>query len=285
MARRKQTIRTARTSDRHDLYELSVQSPESEIDFIDRVCRKVRGATASLLREDFCGTFVTSCEWVKRRRTNRAIGVDLDPSVVEWGLRRSEARLNDEQRQRVELVLDDVRTARVEPVEVAIAFNFSYFIFKERAGLLAYFAHVLQSLEPGGVFILDAYGGSDSFKELEEERSLDGFVYVWDQNQYNPITGEVLNHIHFRFPDETELKRAFSYDWRLWTLPELQELLVEAGFENLTVYWEGTDRHGSGNGIFKPSRRGEACEGWIAYISAQRPSRAAASRSGKRRRS
>lgn len=272
MARRtRKTLRTARTSDRHDLYELSVQSPEAEIDFIDRVCRKVNGRVATLLREDFCGTFATSCEWVKRRKTNSAIGVDLDHKVLEWGLRRSDTRLNDAQRQRVELVRDDVTVVKTRPVDVLVAFNFSYSVFKSREVLLGYFKHVFRSLKPGGIFLLDAYGGSDSFKEIEEERTLDGFVYVWDQNKYNPITGEVLNHIHFRFPDGSEMKRAFTYDWRLWTLPELRELLTEAGFSGVTVYWEGTDRNGGGDGNFRPSLKGEACEGWIAYLSGSKP--------------
>ena len=47
--------------------------------------------------------------------------------------------------------------------------------------------------------------------------------------------------------------------------------LLEAGFRSTTVYWEGTNhRTGEGNGKFRPSSRGEACEGWIAYIVAER---------------
>jgi hypothetical protein len=45
----------------------------------------------------------------------------------------------------------------------------------------------------------------------------------------------------------------------------------EAGFARTTVYWEGTvARTGEGNGVFKPSRRGEACQGWIAYLVAEK---------------
>ncbi|MEC8855079.1 MAG: class I SAM-dependent methyltransferase, partial [Planctomycetota bacterium] len=128
-------------------------------------------------------------------------------------------------------------------------------------------------LRPGGIFIMDAYGGSESFEEQEEERDLDGFVYVWDQNHYNPITGDVVNHIHFRFPDGTEMNKAFTYEWRLWTLPELQEILREAGFQSVHVYWEGTvedgEEEGEGNGEFTQTRVGEACQGWIAYLVAQ----------------
>jgi hypothetical protein len=57
----------------------------------------------------------------------------------------------------------------------------------------------------------------------------------------------------------------------LWTLPELQEILKEAGFREVTVYWEGTvKRTGEGNGVFTPSTEGEACAGWIVYIVAEK---------------
>jgi len=270
--KKKSPARTAANSDRHELYELAVQSPEAEVEFIDRVTRKALGRRAQTLREDFCGTAFISAEWVAKRKNNRAIGVDLDPKVLKWGAKRLRDRLNAEQRTRLTMVEGDVRTTRSEPVEALCAFNFSYFIFKERAELIGYFRAARESLVPGGVLLLDAYGGSDSFVEMEEERQLDGFVYVWDQHKYNPITGDVVNHIHFRFPDGSEMKRAFTYRWRLWTLPELQDALAEAGFEEIAIHWEGTDeKSGGGDGVFRPSRKGEACAGWIAYITARRP--------------
>jgi len=80
----------------------------------------------------------------------------------------------------------------------------------------------------------------------------------------------VLNRIHFRFPDGTELKNAFTYDWRLWTVPELREALANAGFRKVTVWWEGSDEEGGGDGNFRPVQHGEACAGWIAYLVAER---------------
>ena len=62
--------RTAATSDRHELYELSVQGPEAEVDFIDHAWQQRRGRIAHSVREDFCGTAIASVEWVKRRRDN-----------------------------------------------------------------------------------------------------------------------------------------------------------------------------------------------------------------------
>ncbi len=51
---------TARTADRHELYQLSVQNVESEIDFVDAEFERLRGRKAVRLREDFCGTGNTS---------------------------------------------------------------------------------------------------------------------------------------------------------------------------------------------------------------------------------
>ena len=63
------------------------------------------------------------------------------------------------------------------------------------------------------------------------------------------LEGKKCN-IHFKFPDGSKIKRAFSYTWRLWTAPELRDMLLDAGFRNVTVYWEGEDDNGEGNGEF-----------------------------------
>ncbi|MGI9014280.1 MAG: class I SAM-dependent methyltransferase [Phycisphaerales bacterium] len=262
---------TAATADRHVLYERAVQDPEAEVDFVDQVWKERRGKRARTLREDFCGTAIASCAWVKRRHDNHAWSVDIDPAVLEWARTHLPDRLTQKQFDRLNIVEGDVLTVRVPKVETIIAMNFSYFLFKTRKQLRAYFTRVFKSLENNGIFILDAYGGSEAFAEMHEERDCDGFTYIWDQHAYNPITGDVLNHIHFRFPDGTEMLHAFSYDWRLWTLPEIRELLAEAGFASTSVYWEGYDDDAeAGNGEFAATEEGEACEGWIAYIVAEK---------------
>lgn len=271
LEKRRDHWESAETADRHDLYERSVQNSESEIDFVEDVWQDLRGRKASLLREDFCGTAQTSAEWLRRRESNRAIGVDLDAEVVAWGMRRNTERLSEEQMSRLDVRLENVLTVDTGPVETVLAMNFSYYLFKERASLREYFEAVHAALTDDGLFFLDSYGGSDSFTEMEEERDLDGFTYVWDQHAYNPVNGHVLNKIHFHFPDDTKMKDAFVYDWRLWTLPEIQELLLEAGFARATVYWEGTDEESEeGDGEFTPTTEGEACAGWIAYIVAEK---------------
>jgi SAM-dependent methyltransferase len=262
--------RTAATSDRYELYELSVQGPEAEVDFIDRAWQQRRGRLAHSVREDFCGTAIAAVEWVKRRRDNTAVCVDIDQAVLDWAEARLPDRLDPDQARRFRLLQGDVRTVRTKPVDCVLAMNFSYYIFKTREGLGDYFKRVRRALVADGLFLLDAYGGSDSFVEMEERRKIDGFTYVWDQHAYNPINGDALNFIHYEFPDGSRMSKAFAYEWRLWTLPEIQELLYEAGFSKVTVYWEGTDEDGEGNDEFDPATVGEACPGWIAYLVAEK---------------
>ena len=263
--------RTAEGSDIHELYELSVQEPEAEVDLINQVWEELRNRKCVSIREDFCGTAAASMAWVKDNDENIAVGVDIDQSVLDWGRAKIADRLTDDQAKRLKLVEGDVRTADTGLVDSVCAMNFSYFLFNTRDALREYFRSAYANLKDDGLFMLDAYGGSEAFEEMEEERDLDGFTYIWDQNYYNPITGAVVNYIHFHFPDGTKIERAFTYKWRLWTLPEIQELLLEAGFSNVVVYWEGTEEDsGEGDGNWSISTRGEACEGWVAYLVAEK---------------
>ena len=269
----RQSWRTAETADRHELYELSVQNVEGEVELVQQFFSDLGEGVCARVREDFCGTGQFSAAWAKSASERTAIGIDLDAEVLQWGRTKLADRLDEDSQKRVELVEGDVLKITGDPVDAVLATNFSYYLFKTRSELKNYFSTARSRLRPGGIFIMDAYGGSESFEEQEEERDLDGFVYVWDQNHYNPITGDVVNHIHFRFPDGTEMNKAFTYEWRLWTLPELQEILREAGFQSVHVYWEGTvedgEEEGEGNGEFTQTRVGEACQGWIAYLVAQ----------------
>ncbi len=259
---------TSENADINDLYERSVQCPESEVDLVYQAWFELRNRRPYTIREDFCGTSAVAREWVKRDNENRVWGIDLDPEVLQWARLRMDGELTPEQRSRVKLTKQDVMQVEGDKVDSVLAMNFSYFGFKERSDLIKYFTSVHQSLVKDGLFLLDAYGGSDSFLEIEEDRDLDGFTYIWDQHSVNPITGCVLNHIHFEFPDGSKIERAFTYDWRFWTLPEIKDVLLEAGFSTVSVYWEGTDGDGDGNGVWKIDERGEACAGWVAYIAA-----------------
>lgn len=264
---KKSKHKIAKTADRHHFYERAVQCSEAEIDFVDQTFKELTGRQASCVREDFCGTTNSSCEWIRRRDTNRAICVDLDEEVLEWGRQNHIAKLSEDQQTRIQLIREDVMAVETEPVDAVLAMNFSYWFFKDRATMVTYFKRVYNSLKNDGVFFLDACGGFEAFREMEESTDHGDFTYIWDQSHYNPITGHYICKIHFKFKDGSMMKDAFVYDWRLWTLPEITEMLSEAGFEP-TVYWEGTDEDGDGDGVFTASTQGEADAGWIVYLSA-----------------
>lgn len=259
----------AESADLYELYEAAVQNVPEQIRFIDMTFEEIRGRQPLSFREDFCGTASAACEWVRQGKNRFAFGVDLDQEVLEWGRSNRMGRLGKRQRQRIALMHGDVRKVETPPVDVIGAFNFSYWIFQERAELLRYFKTVYQNLAPDGVFFLDAFGGYSALKTIREKMDFDGFTYVWDQARYHPVTGYMQTHIHFRFPDGSKLKKAFSYEWRLWTLPELRELLLEAGFQNPTVRFEHLDDEGEGLGLWYPDNCGTPGSAWIANITAE----------------
>lgn len=260
----------AEQADRHELYEAAVQNVEEECKFVSATFAALRGRQALSFREDFCGTASASCQWTRQGAEHTAVGVDIDGEVLDWGRVNRLSRLTPDQQARVQLIQADVLQAETPQVDVVGAFNFSYWIFQTRPQMIDYFRRIHAALKDDGVFFLDAFGGYEAYEEMKEKTKYDNFTYVWEQASYAPVTGEMECHIHFKFPDKSRLKRAFSYTWRLWSLPEIRELLLEAGFRNPTVYWEGTDEDGEGNGVFTPDDRGEADAGWIAYIVAEK---------------
>lgn len=263
-------LTAAASADRHQLYEDSVQDVEAGVDFFDAEFRRLTGRRARLLREDFCGTAKAACEWVRRHRDNRAIGVDLDREVLAWARDHNLAGLPRAARRRVELVEGDVMKVVRPPQDIVVAMNFSYWIFHERRALRDYFRKVRAALVDDGVFFLDCFGGYDAYRLGPERRELDGYTYVWELARFNPVDARVTYHIHFRFDDGSRLARAFTYDWRHWTLPEISEILREAGFTRVTIYGQGWDEEAQdGDGVFTPVEEIDADAGWLCNLAAQ----------------
>lgn len=257
-------------ADIHELYEEAVQDVEMECEFLQDTFTQLRGRTAHLFREDFCGTASASCQWVRQGTDFQAIGVDIDPDPLDWGRRNRVAKLPSEDQARVRLLQSDVMTAETPAVDLIAALNFSYFIFRTRDEMRAYFRKSYETLKADGILFLDMFGGPEAQEETKEKTKNKKFTYVWDQAEFHPVTHYVRCHIHFKFPDGSKIKKAFTYEWRLWTAPEIRELLLEAGFSKATVYWEGEDEEGEGNGEFTPDEKGVADYAWIAYVVAEK---------------
>ncbi len=263
-------------TDRHILYEGAVQEVEADLDFMKRVFRRRHKRPLRLIREDFCGTAKLTAEWISQHPDNRAIGVDFDQPTLDWGIRHHFAPLGDI-RKRARLICDDVRAVSGPPVDAIAAFNFSYFIFKERDALRNYYRHARSCLKKGGMLFMDAFGGTQSMTTNHEYRDISGarmpdgtkipkYVYEWEHRNFDVITNHILCHIHFELHDGTRIEKAFTYDWRLWTLPEMQELLLEAGFSKAEVYIHGWQPDGEADSVFRLRKHYDNEEGWIAYV-------------------
>jgi hypothetical protein len=256
---------TAATADKYDLYQRAVQDPEFELPWLADVYRELRGKEPLHLREDFAGTALSACTWVAGHPERSAEAYDLDAEVLEWGRRHNLQALGESAR-RVRLIQADVRR-KGRPADILCAHNFSYNIFRTRKELLQYLRAAKGNLAADGMLSLDMYGGTEAHEPIEEERWVDDqFVYVWDQDEHFPGTHEHRCFIHFRFPDGSRIDRAFQYDWRLWTMPELKDAMAEVGFSRVLSYFETYDEDGDATGDFEMNERGWAAEGWLAYV-------------------
>jgi hypothetical protein len=230
-------------ADKFDCYQQSVQEPEHEIDIFDQAFREAYNRKALKLREDFCGTFAVCCYWVESDSKRSAWGVDLCEETLQWGKNNNLNKLKEKDSRRVTLMEQDVRERSTPQVDVLAAQNFSFWIFKTREEVLEYFKVAYANLAAEGVIVMDMMGGRDCYdSDLVDKRTIvkgkNGFKYHWEQAYFNPVNSHCKFYIHFKFADGSKIKKAFQYDWRFWTIPEVRELLMEAGFKDTVVYWE-----------------------------------------------
>lgn len=254
----------------YNLYEKSVQSPQTHIDWVVSIYHSLRGRYPFHLREDFCGTFQLSCSWVKRNRRNTAIGLDLDTEPLSYGKRKHLPKLTAEQRRRVRVLRQNAISVTSPKADVILVGNFSFFTIKDRKTLVRYFEAARKSLRGQGIFMMEMAGGPGMIEQIVEKRTIrisrrSKFQYQWDQKSFDPITHDANYSIHFTFPNGKKLRDAFVYDWRLWTIPEVRDALAEAGFKRTVVFWETTYKD-EGTGEFLAMEKGDNAYSWIAYV-------------------
>ena len=264
--------------DLHWLYEASVQNVDTDLDIGQRIFKRLRGRLPQTVREDFCGTAKLAARWVERGKKHESWGVDFHQPTLDWGIKYNVSDLSEEQKRRLHLICGNVLEVETPKVDMAFALNFSFCVFKQRELLRSYFKRVADALSDDGIFFLDIYGGSESvLAKSDDVREIPGlttpegleipdFEYTWEQADFNPITNDTVCHIHFNVPGYGEIKKAFTYDWRLWTLPELQELLIEAGYSKAEVYLHDFDENGESDEIFRRRTTYENVQGWVAYV-------------------
>jgi hypothetical protein len=264
----------AKTADKFVCYQKSVQAADHEVEFFIRAYRDCYGKTPYSLREDFCGTFAICCEWVKTDRRRTAVGVDYCDDTLQWGRANNLAKLSDTQQKRIRLIQQDVRKRNRPQVDVLSAQNFSFWIFKTRAEVVEYFKIARSNLNAEGIMLMDMMGGGECYSEghvdkRKVKKGKKGFSYHWTQVSYNPINHDAEFNISFKFADGSWMKEAFVYKWRFWTIPEVREMLAEAGFSNSVVYWDMEEDEDK-DSVWEQADEAPSDPSWICYIVAQK---------------
>jgi SAM-dependent methyltransferase len=254
---------------KYELYELAVQSPENQIDTFQLIYWEINKKTAHHFREDFCGTFKMSVEWVKWNTRDTALALDIDPEPLRYGKRNNYLSLSAGEKKRLRVKALNVMSVTDPKVDIIGASNFSFYCLKERKDLLRYFRCCVKSLRKKGVLILEMAGGPGFIDEMREQKAVKSpkgfkYKYVWDQKSFDPVTRHAKYAIHFEFKNGKKMKNAFVYDWRLWTIPEVRDALVEAGFKNTCVYWDKSSSNLSTH--YVQVKQGENDPAWIAQI-------------------
>lgn len=224
-----------RAPSRYDLYERCAQDPERDV----RLLRAIHAGRPRVLAEDFSGTAALSRRWVRASREARAIATDLDPEPL-----RHARLLPGRRGARVRAVVADARAAPGRADVIAVL-NFSIGELHERRELLDYLRHARSRLRRGGVLAIDLYAGADAFvlgrtRDVRPGPHGMRISYSWEQRHADPVSGLVVNTMSFRVvrpgSPAVVLRDAFVYHWRLWSIPELRDAMLEAGFGMVEVY-------------------------------------------------
>ncbi|GAB4817447.1 hypothetical protein N2152v2_004493 [Parachlorella kessleri] len=307
---------------KYNLYQDAVQSPKGDISWFLKFFRQyVGGRPPRHLREDFCGTALVCVTWCKGDVFRSAVGLDLDPEPLQWGMRNNAAQLGGSAPRQLCLlqcnVLDDPAAAseiphpaepssspcsepdsnpkpaleaedssegldvRSRPADIVCALNFGVCLLHQRSELLRYFQRVRAALSPeGGIFVADLLGGhaAEAPVKLPRQNAVTGLHYVWEQGTFNPVTRHVNGYISLKCPQTKQvLKHAFSYHWKLWTILDVVELLLQAAFASTHVWEADEEAEGSeaDEADFVPYTAALAADagmlqllsrGWTAYI-------------------
>ncbi|KAF5751608.1 hypothetical protein HS088_TW02G00623 [Tripterygium wilfordii] len=162
--------------------------------------------------------------------------------------------------------------------DIVCAFNYSCCCLHKRAELVLYFKHALDALsKKGGIFVMDLYGGTSSERKLRLQRRFANFTYVWEQAEFDIIERKTRISLHFHLQkQQKKLRHAFSYSWRLWSLPEIKDCLEEAGFQSVhfwvrqmpdTEKMRSTEGFGVGKDVkYEEVKNFPQEDAWNAYI-------------------
>ncbi|MCH7728154.1 MAG: class I SAM-dependent methyltransferase, partial [Planctomycetes bacterium] len=231
------------TADKYRLYTAAFQRPDAELRAITDLFQLNSHRQPCGMREDFCGTAANCLSWVRAAQDRVAYGVDIDPEPLAWCRQHYLDQLTPDETRRLQLVSGNVLDVVTPKVDLILALNSSFCVFKSRELLRRYLMRCHDSLLDSGILVLEVYAGPESQMSGQDRIQGDGFTAIWEQVKFNAVTNEALNRIHFEMADGSRLECAFEYDYRLWAPAELREALLETGFHNARVFRKDIKDH------------------------------------------
>ena len=268
--RKRSSVPPLTTVARYRLYERAVLSPAFEVAFFDRVFGDAfAGATPFRLREDFCGTGAIARTFAAQSDQHLALGVDLDADVLAFaaaeGAPTSGLQWSAQDVRSTNHARDRAFFGPTGP-DVISAQNFSWCGLHTRSELLRYFSACHAALGAQGVLVLDCLGGSDRERGGDHDRrDVGACVVTFRQATFDVVTRRAEFHLDFTLEGHTH-HSAFTYDWRLWTIPETRDILLDAGFDDVIVYWEARDAFGAATSHYAPTTSEPGCKRFVAYL-------------------
>lgn len=262
-----------------ELYQRAVQNPLATVMLLQKIHRhhgrsmKLPTTPATRLREDFAGSAFLARTWVAWHDNHRALAIDHHKPTFEWAQAKAQRELG-ERAADLHFLFGDVswyRPPLVPRVDVIAALNFSVFEYHHRSDLVGYFRGCRRHLCKGGVLVMDAFGpprpSTEFPRRFRRKVKADmlsgqpGFIYEWEERHYDPLSGKVDCRIHFDLGRKLGKRHdAFVYDWRWWTLPELREAMLEAGFAKVEIW--------TPQGLLRKNSEQLQQEAFVVYLAA-----------------
>lgn len=194
----------------------------------------------------------------------------MDREQLTWGLEHN-VKDDPSTAERVKLICKNVleldETGKdTGKADIICAYNFSICYLFARTDLVKYLKICRGTLKSEGLFFCDIFGGETACKPDVRRRDLsNGIKYEFEQKDFCPITHHSHFQMSFKFPDGSKIKEAFTYDWRVWTVPEIRDCMIEAGFSR-TVVWFLDESEGTDDATYEPMEETYQRESWHAYI-------------------
>lgn len=184
-------------------------------------------AGGSTILDSCCGVGRHSLEFA--RRAYRVTAVDRTRGYIEAARETAAAEELD-----IEFLLQDVRDfRRPEYYNLALNLFTSFGFFSDQEEEIRYIRNILDSLKPGGSFVIDVNGKEILSRDFvrEEEYEMDGYMVRGEYAIEDDFS--ILNNLWSIDAHGENYSYRFSH--RIYSAVELKELLLRCGFESVEI--------------------------------------------------